>query len=278
MQLLRFANVPINQRAQVFYHSRVRALVGAMITIAVGLGLLGFAWIHSAWLAYFGAAAILSCLLIFHQLILARFRPSNWLLRLEDDGLFVKFRSYLNDRFPEYDPTVVFLPYAEIRSAKFVREKREVEDLSEHTAKTTKIRKYVELEVTGDCRQLSEELVKEHERVAKGKAISTARYGDFPVRVVAPDRVQIDWTVVPPVQTFLDALTRHTLVRPAESASKDLAQFNDLSQEQQKAKLLGLVQGGDKIAAIAMARKLYGYDLAQAKEFIEDLLSKQPWK
>ncbi|MSP41006.1 MAG: hypothetical protein EXR70_21155 [Deltaproteobacteria bacterium] len=278
MQLLRMTDVALNRRAQVFYHSRLRASAGGTIALAAGTGLLGYAWIQSAWLAYFGAAAILSCLLIFHQLILARFRPSNWLVRLEDDGLFVKFRSYLNDRFPEYDPTVVFLPYAEIRSAKFVREKREVEDLSEHTAKTTKIRKFVELEVSSDCRQLSEELVKEHERVAKGKAISIARYGDFPVRVVAPNRVQIDWTVVPPVQALLDALTRHTLVRPAETASKDLAQFDGLSQEQQKAKLLDLVQGGDKITAIAMARKLYGYDLAQAKEFIEDLLSKQPWK
>jgi hypothetical protein len=274
MQLMRLADVPSNQRDRMFYHSRLRAVAGGLSVLAGAFGLLVFGWSKSAWPAYLAAAVIFLCLLIFHQLILARFRPSNWLLRLNDEGMFVKFRSYLNDRFSQYDLTVVFLSFAEIRSAKFVREKRELEDLSEHTGKTTKIRKYVELEVGCDCRQLSEELAKERERVFKGKAISSARYGDFPVRVVAPDRVQIDWTVVPGVQMLLDALTRHTLVRPAEASSKDFIHLESFSREQQEARLRELAESGDKIGAITMARRLYSYDLAAAKQFVEELLDK----
>jgi hypothetical protein len=274
MQLQRLADVPLNRRDKVFYHPRLRAVAGGLIILAVGFGLLVFGWLKSVWPAYFVAAVIFLCLLIFHQLILARFRPSNWLLCLNDDGMFIKFRSYLNDRFPEYDLTVVFLPFAEIRSAKFVREKRELEDLSEPNGTTIKIRKYVELEVSSDCRQLTEELAKERERVFKGKAISSARYGDFPVRVVAPDRVQIDWTVVPRVRTLLDALTRHTLVRPAEASAKDFVNLETLSREQQEARLLELAESGDKIGAIAMARRLYSYDLTAAKQFVEKLLDK----
>ena len=276
MQLLRLADVPLNQRDKVFYHSRLRAVAGGLIILAGGFGLLLFGWLQAVWPAYLGAGMIFFCLLIFHQLILARFRPSNWVLRLEDNGLLIKFRSYLNDRFPEYDLTVLFLPFSEIRSAKFVREEQELQDHREPAGTTTKLRKYVELEVSSDCRQLSEELAKERERVFKGKSTSSTRYEDFPVCVVAPDRVQIDWTVVPHAQTLLDALTRHTLVRPAETSSKDLAHFDGLSQGEQKAKLLELAQNGDKINAIAMARSLYDYDLTTAKQFIEDLLSKPP--
>jgi hypothetical protein len=274
MQLLRLADVPLNRRDKVFYHSRLRAVAGGLIILAFGFGLLVFGWLKSVWPAYLGAGVIIFCLLIFHQLILARFRPSNWLLRLDDEGLFIKFRSYLNDRFPEYDLTVVFLPFSDIRSAKLVREKQELQDYRGHAGTTTKLRKYVELEVSSDCRQLSEELAKERERVFKGKAISSARYGDFPVRVVAPDRVQMDWTVVPGVQTMLDALTRHTLVRAAEASSKDFVNLEKLSREQQEARLLELAESGDKIGAIAMARRLYSYDLAAAKQFVEALLNK----
>lgn len=46
-----------------------------------------------------------------------------------DDGLYIKFRSYLNHRFPEQDLTVVFFPYSEIRSAKMITERREVPSL-----------------------------------------------------------------------------------------------------------------------------------------------------
>ncbi len=274
MQLMALADVPLNRRDKVFSHSRLRAVAGGLIILAVGFGLLVFGWSKSVWPAYVVAAVIFFYLWIIHRLILARFRPANWLLRLDDDGLFVKFRSYLNDRFPESDRTVVFLPFAEIRSAKFIREKRELEDLSERSGTTIKIRKYLELEVSSDCRPLSEELAKERDRVFKGKAISSARYGDFPVRVIAPDRVQIDWTVVPGVQTMLDALTRHTLVRPAEASSKDFVNLEKLSREQQEARLLELAESGDKIGAIAMARRLYSYDLTAAKQFVDELLNK----
>jgi len=274
MQLMRLTDVPSTRHERIFYHSRFGAVAGGLLILAVVFGLLGFGWMKSVWPAYLGAVVVFLCLLIFHQLILARFRPSNWLLRLNDDRMLIKFRSYLNDRFPQYDLTVVFLPLSEIRSAKLVREKRELKDNRGHAGTTTKRRKYVELEVSGDCRQLAEALAKERERVFKGKDIASARYEDFPVRFTAPDRIQIDWTVVPRAQTLLDALTRHTLVRPAEAASKDFANLENLPRKQQEARLLELAESGDKIAAIAMARQLYSYDLTTAKRFVEELLSK----
>src|SRR5258706_11044950 len=275
MQLMRLTDVPSTRHERIFYHSRFGAVAAGLLILAVLFGLFAVGWIKSAWPAYLGAVVVFLCLLIFHQLILARFRPSNWLLRLNDDRMLIKFRSYLNDRFPQYDLTVVFLPLSEIRSAKLVREKQELKDYRGHAGTTTKRRKYVELEVSGDCRQLAEALANERERVFKGKGIASARYEDFPVRFTAPDRIQIDWTVVPRAQTLLDALTRRTLVHPAETPSKDFANLENLPRKQQEARLLDLAKSGDKIAAIAMARQLYSYDLTTAKQFIEDLLTKR---
>ena len=60
------------------------------------------------------------CLLIYQKVVTARFRPTNWLVRMTDGGLFIKFRSYSNLGFPDQDLTVAFIPYSDIRSARYV--------------------------------------------------------------------------------------------------------------------------------------------------------------
>src|SRR5258706_16318503 len=100
MQLMRLTDVPSTHRERVFYHSRLGAVAGGLLVLAVVFGLVVFGWVNSSWPAYFGAVDIFFCFLIFHKLILARFRPSNWLLRLKDTRMFIKIRSYLPARFP----------------------------------------------------------------------------------------------------------------------------------------------------------------------------------
>jgi hypothetical protein len=53
-------------------------------------------------------------------------RPSNWLARVRNDGLFIQFRSYLNYHLPADALTVFFIPYQEIRSARLVRERTKI--------------------------------------------------------------------------------------------------------------------------------------------------------
>ena len=74
------------------------------------------------------------CLLLYQRLIFGRFRSSNWLLRMTDHGLYVKFRSYLNHHFAAEDLTVVFLPYSEMRSARMVKERQELPDRDQQSA------------------------------------------------------------------------------------------------------------------------------------------------
>src|SRR5574341_259931 len=213
MQLMRLADVPLDQRDRVFHYSRMRAIAGAMTLAAIALVALIFGWQKGAWLAYYVAAVVAICLLIFQKLVAARFKPSNWLVRMTDHGLFVKFRSYLNPHFPEEDLTVVFLPYSEIRSARSLKEHQELPDRDQRnrSTTTTRTRRLLELELAGDSAQFAAALAKERERVftkpTGGAGKSSSRYQHFPVQLTSPTRLRMEWGVVPGAQTLLDALT-----------------------------------------------------------------------
>ena len=55
---------------------------------------------------------------LMRRFVSARFRPSNWLVRMNDTGLFIQFRSYLNYHLPTNDLTIVFVGYTELRLAR----------------------------------------------------------------------------------------------------------------------------------------------------------------
>jgi hypothetical protein len=280
MQLLRLADVPINPRDRVYYYSRVRAVVGALVLALAAAGAFLFAWINGAWPAYYVAAVMVLCLLLYQRLILGRFRPSNWLLRATDDGLFVKFRSYLNHHFDAQEFIVLFLPYSELRSVRMVKERQEFPDRNRQSAATTTTQTILELELAVKSTEFAVALSAERARVfgkmpRTNRRMST-RYQHFPVRLVSPTLLRIEWGVVPRIQTLLDALTRHTLVRDAGESAKIIANLEQLSRSEQETRLLELAESGDTIGAIAMARRLYSCDLTEAKQFIEGLMSKTP--
>jgi hypothetical protein len=279
MQLMHLADVPLDPRDRVFYYSRFRAIAGAMSFCAIAIGLLVLGWVKNAWLAYYVAAVIAICLLIFQRLVTARFLSSNWLMRMTDHGLFVKFRSYLNHHFSNQDPTVLFLPYSEVRSARLVKERRELPDLDDGSGltNTIKTRRLIELELAGDSTELSEALADERKRVFNKPIRGSAkmRYHHLPVRLASATLLTIEWSVVPRVEKFLDALTRHTLVQSVHKSSKDFVDLQSLSPADQKSRLRELAEAGDMIEAVAIARQLYSYDLTTAKAFVESLIERQ---
>jgi hypothetical protein len=279
MQLMHLADVPLDPRDRVFYYSRFRAIAGAMSFCAIAIGLLVLGWVKNAWLAYYVAAVIAICLLIFQRLVTARFLSSNWLMRMTDHGLFVKFRSYLNHHFSNQDPTVLFLPYSEVRSARLVKERRELPDLDDGSGltNTIKTRRLIELELAGDSTELSEALADERKRVFNKPIRGGAkmRYHHLPVRLASATLLTIEWSVVPRVEKFLDALTRHTLVQSVHKSSKDFVDLQSLSPADQESRLRELAEAGDMIEAVAIARQLYSYDLTTAKAFVESLIERQ---
>jgi len=96
-------------------------------------------------------------------------------------------------------------------------------------------------------------------------------YKHYPVRMVCSPFLQVEWSVVPHATSFLDALRPYTTIAPPVVVSEDFLHIGDLSRPEQEKRLHELDQRGRTIAAVYVARRIYGYDLNQAKAFVEGL-------
>jgi hypothetical protein len=271
MQFMRLADVAMDQHDRVFRYSPVRALLVALSIIGASGGLVLFGWIQQSGLAYYVAGVLVLSLIVMGKFVLARFQPSNWLVKLNDQGMFLQFRSYLNHHFPAHDLTVVFIPYAEIRSVRLVQESSNISyrDLDRPLAERSYVqrRRLVELELTGDLAPLAQALAGE----STIHPSSVTLYKHYPVRMMSPPFVQVEWGVAPSPNVLVDALRRYTNIASPIEVSHDYANLEGLSREEQEARLLSLVEAGKTLDAVYVARKLYSYDLTQARAFVEGL-------
>jgi hypothetical protein len=271
MRLLRLADVPTNERDRVFRYSPGRAVLATCAVIGASGELVALGWHERNALAYYVAAVLLVGLLVLRRFVAARFRPSSWLLRMGDEGVFVQFRSYLNYHFPADDLTVVLIPNGEIRSARRVRERRDIPDRDNPPAQVDRITQVsqdlVELELAVDAAPLALALTEESARRAR----TGATYRHYPVRMDSPTTLQLEWNVTPRAEGLLDALRQYTSIAAPVDASQHYAHLGGLSREEQERRLLRLAEAGQTIAAIRIARTWYSYDLAQAPAFIDGL-------
>lgn len=277
MQVLRASEVHVTGDARIFHYSRVRAV--ALAIVLAGCGVACFIFGTKAmvgverYVSYYVGSMLLLALLLCRAYITARFGPGNWLVQTCPTGLFIKFRSYLNAALPDSDLTVVFLPYQEIRSAAPLSQSTAAMDAQGE--RTTRTVQYVQLDVTGDVSGLSAALSNERTQAGARRAhwygTTTTLYSHYPVRVLAPSIVQVEWGVVPGVKAFLNTLRPFVRIADATFTTEDFSQLKMLGPEQQRDRLRELDASGQTVLAIVTARRLYGYDLAAAKDFIEGL-------
>jgi hypothetical protein len=197
----------------------------------------------------------------------ARLRPSNWLARLHDAGLLVQLRSYRNFHFPDRGPTTVFVPYADIVSARGVRV-RETVPGSDRYERIERRRRTVELELTTDVMGRSEVIrALEAERQAR----PGWRVNHYPVRLHAEGPLEIDWEVMPRMDAFLVSLAGRTKILSELESVVDFTRITRLDSEAQRQRLAELLERGDELSAIKLVREIYGFDLMRAKAFVEEI-------
>src|ERR1700730_2410999 len=130
MRLLRPSEVDIGPSDRVFRHARLRALI-LWLAAFCGDAVMVFYALAGKWKpGYILGRAALLFLLLFLRFVTARFHPSNWLVRANETGLFVQYRSYLNYQLPADEPSVVFISYGEIAAARLIRERVQTPDLA----------------------------------------------------------------------------------------------------------------------------------------------------
>jgi hypothetical protein len=272
MRLLRLDDVQTDAKHRVFRYSRPRALLLSAAVLCTSAGLIVFDGRGRFAIGYYIAGVLLVGLMLMRRFVLARFRRSNWLVQTSDDGLFIQFRSYLNYHFSAEDLTVVFVPYQEVQSARLVRERSQIPDDNRVLEQR---RRLVEFDLAGDpaalAKVLANEIARRRPNERRWYGSTSTEYKHWPVRMTSPTTLQLEWKVVPGVGVLFEALRPYTTIADSMNVSQDFVHLQGLNREDQEERLRELLQRGQTITAIYIARRLYRYDLTQARAFVEAL-------
>lgn len=277
MRLLRFRDVETGPNDRVFRHARLRALMVWLAGFAATAALFFKAFTQKWSPGYIFGLFLLLFLLLTLRFVTARFHPSNWLVRMNETGIYVQYRSYLNYQLSADDPSVFFLSLGEVASARLVKERVETSDPVKPGVTQTQYLGHIELELSGDPAPLAEALQAERAEQAPPEkrwyGTSSTLYRDYPVRMIAPKFIRIHWDVVPGAHKFLDALRPYTVIDEPVSLTQDFTHLKSLSRDDQQKQLRELAARGEVITATYAARQLYGGSLAEAKQTVNSLLS-----
>ena len=275
MRQLRLQDLEIGPNDRVFRHARLRALIVWLAGLAASMAFFFHAYAGKWTPGYFFGPFLLLFLLLTLRMVTARFHRSNWLVRMTETGIYVQYRSYLNYQLSADDPSVVFLSFGEIVSARLVKERVETPDPAKPGSTQTQYLRYVELELSGDTAPLVEALQAERAEQAplekRWYGTSSTLYRDYPATMIGPPFLRIRWDVVPGVRKFLDTLRPYTVINDPVSLTQNFTHLKSLSREDQQQQLRALAARGQTIAAVYAARQLYGCSLGEAKEMVDSL-------
>lgn len=274
MKFYRLDEVPVSGQDQVFKISPVGKAIATILMFGAAATCLvvqlsghkpsGF----SPGAFYYFAAICAVCGLFALRLLRASLRPSGWLIRCNDTGIIIKYRSYQNWKFPPEDVQTVGIDYAEIASARLIKEHRISPGMDKHATETTFLT-YVGFRlVNPDVSELESHLQAELNVRPDGMLISC----DYPVQV-ADGSVEVCWNdgIRPSAHKAIEILGQRLQIEEVEHRKVDLTHHQDASQEEDRAKIVALVKSGDDIEAAKLARRTYGYNLTQATEFVEKI-------
>jgi hypothetical protein len=275
MRLLRLQDVEIGLNDRVFRHARLQALIVWLAGFAATTALFFHAYTGKWPPGYIFGSFLLLFVLFTLRMVTARFHPSNWLVRMNETGIYVQYRSYLNYQLPTDDPSVVFVSLGEIASARLVKERVATPDPAKPGGTQTQYLRYVDLELSGEAAPLAKALQAERGEQAplekRWYGTSSTLYRDYPLTMTAPTLLRIRWDVVPGAHKFLNALRPYTVIADPVSLTQDFTRLKSLSREEQQQQLRELAARGQTITAMYAARKLYGCSLGEAKEMLDSL-------
>lgn len=281
MRLLTLRDVEIGHNDRVYRHARLLALIVWLAGFAGATALIYKGYTRKWPPGYIFGSFLFLFLLPTLRLVTARFHPSNWMVLMNDTGMYVQYRSYLNYELPPDDPSVVFISLGEIASARLIKERVETPSSANPRATQTQFLRYVELELSGDTASVEDALQAERGEQAPMEkhwyGTSSTLYRDYPVTMSAPRFLRIHWDVVPGTRHFLEALRPYAVIADPVSLTQDFTRLKSLGREEQQKKLRELSVRGQDITAIYVARNLYGGTLGEAKQMVDSLrLSKVP--
>ena len=199
-------------------------------------------------------------------------KPSNWLVRSSVDRLVIKFHSPLNDHFPDDDPVIVVVPFAEIA---WIRRARETLSNPSSSGDGDRIESlsFVDVKLNAeDVKTLGDVLRAERVREAPRVGFSRTKHHHYPVRLVDDDILRIQWGGVRTrIKKALKMLGKRLSGEP-DSKIRNAA-WEELEGKELEDRILDLLERGDAIGATAFVKTKYGYSTTEAKNFTDEMMS-----
>jgi hypothetical protein len=280
MKLHRLDDVVLNDTGLICRQGRFVGTVNAIILSAVLIGATVFWWrVNAPWFVW-GLCGLLSVLVVPLLIgdLLAKFRPTNWLVWIRPDGLWINFRSY-QDRGPTDALTVVQFSYRDIAEAYPFTERYTASNGEGRTNFYTL--KSLELRLRhADTQELQKAISENRRRTPTplsyfGGIHVTTRPTQYPVSLPEDDLLRVQWRgkiglwVAPSVSKALNELSKY--VKIAEPIRLQGKEWREMTDEEFDAKVVELVQAGSRMDAIDLLVDRRGYSTTQAHQFIEEL-------
>ena len=269
MKILRDDEMPAEPGLNEHRETDWRGLAFGLLLTPVALGIMAAPWIEGGALPGWGLALALGLGLLmtifpyfgFRSYFGSR-RPEAWRLRWSPEGIYLRFRSYHNWRFPADMPTVFYLPRREVAWLRLQSASLDKPDETGAWGHQRLKTKGLEIGLKNlDPAPLADALRAERQQRHRG-----FRVNDEPVKLTADGSLTVE---LRRAGQLLDQMTRYYATGLEEH--RDGKTFADMSQSEREDHILALAGAGDKFAAIKAAREVFGYDLTKAKRLVEEL-------
>lgn len=280
MELLRLQDLQLYENEHIFKESPVWQLF-----VAIFFGILPFIPLSVIFLyevekpvsyvLIFSGCSLILFAVVFINVFIKSLSPENWLIRLNQKKIIIKFRSYLNQHLPKADKQIVVFSLNEIKEVKAIKEKIKSDSTNRGW---TRIEFFTYLEITlktSDVKELKE--LKERLNYERNVITKKTQYHHYPVNLHNDNKIRVEWKsaktrVTPGIYQVLEIFSDHQIkVKPKESDNKDYQQIVGTTKEEMENRILDLVQKGDKIGAIVLVKSFYNFNTTDAVKFVQSL-------
>ncbi len=276
MKLLTPQDVSLGHGDRIYRESSILHLFGAVGSLGAALWILSLYRRGDAplFIAIVSGGGLALFSLFFLHIFRKSLAGNNWYVAVKTDGvLLMRFRSHLNELLPTEDVQIASLQPGEIDSAGVTKQLQKSD-----AHRGTRFQFFTFLDIHTTCEnldQLGERLAYEIQLKAKTK------YHVYPVSVDGKT-IRVQWRsaafrLAPGIANIVaDLDQRGVKILPTKRERVDLRATAVQNRENQEAGIIRMVQAGDRISAVRLARQLYGFDLTEAVEFVDELAENEP--
>lgn len=200
-------------------------------------------------------------------------RKTNWLMRIRENEVLIKFRSFANWRFPEDEPQIIALDSADVAFARGSRSTRLTMYRTSSYSKVTQKKHYLDIALnTDNTAAVKQALETERRHPGWGNRVLTTRVDDDTVFWVEPNILRFDFEQITPKLEValrqLGALTK--IVVPTEVDEDYSTQTLRLLDPTEQRRRLTILAQSDRLAAFNTIQSLYQCSGSEATRMIEE--------